>query len=184
MPYRGTPNGGGAGQPATLPGVDGDGERCCFDDWVDHSVRRARRRGTAAAITATLLEALDEAGLDGRTVLELGCGVGDLSIEAILHGALGAVGYDLSPKAIAQAVAGGVPPAVQLRAISAFTFMRSGWRSRLVSKETTWLSAASEAGKRPWKISNSVAVQPVPMLAMRRAPVVVSEQVIKASGRE
>jgi magnesium-protoporphyrin O-methyltransferase len=78
-------------------------ERCCFDDWVGHWDQRSRKQRTVAGVTAPLLEALEEAGLRDRTVLDLGCGIGDLSIEAVRAGAAGARGYDLSTKAIGAA---------------------------------------------------------------------------------
>jgi len=80
-----------------------DDEHCCFDDWVDHWSEEARRRPTAAKVTVHLLDALERAGLRGRSVLDLGCGIGDLAIETVRHGAASARGYDLSPKAIEQA---------------------------------------------------------------------------------
>ena len=76
---------------------------CCFDDWVDHWVGRAARRRTVAGVTAPLLEALEEAGVRDRTLLDLGCGIGDLAIEGVRRGASRAGGFDLSGKAIAQA---------------------------------------------------------------------------------
>jgi magnesium-protoporphyrin O-methyltransferase len=76
---------------------------CCFDDWVDHWVGRAARRRTVAGVTAPLLEALEEAGVRDRTLLDLGCGIGDLAIEGVRRGASRAWGFDLSGKAIAQA---------------------------------------------------------------------------------
>jgi magnesium-protoporphyrin O-methyltransferase len=75
-------------------------ERCCFDDWVDHWEARSRKKRIVAGVTVPLLDALREAGLEGRTVLDLGCGIGDLSIEAVRAGAASARGYDLSPRAI------------------------------------------------------------------------------------
>jgi SAM-dependent methyltransferase len=80
-----------------------DDEHCCFDDWVDHWSEEARRRPTAAKVTAPLLDALEEAGLRDRSVLDLGCGIGDLAIEAVRRGASTARGYDLSEKAIGEA---------------------------------------------------------------------------------
>src|SRR3990170_8568512 len=56
---------------------------CCFDDWAACNSKRARKRETAAAITAALLSALDEAGLEGRSVLDVGCGTGDLALGAL-----------------------------------------------------------------------------------------------------
>lgn len=78
----------------------GEPERCCFDDWVDHWSVQARRRPTAAKVTLALLGALEQTGLRDRSVLDLGCGIGDLAIEAVGRGASSARGYDLSPKAI------------------------------------------------------------------------------------
>jgi len=78
-------------------------ERCCFDDWVDHWERQAEKKETVAGVTAHLLRALDEAGLAGRTVLDVGCGIGDLALTALERGAETAVGFDLSSKAVEQA---------------------------------------------------------------------------------
>ena len=75
-------------------------EHCCFDDWVDHWDRRARRGRTVAGVTAPLVDALEQAGLADRTVLDVGCGIGDLAIEAVARGASAATGFDLSAKAI------------------------------------------------------------------------------------
>jgi magnesium-protoporphyrin O-methyltransferase len=81
--------------------MDGaDDERCCFDDWTDHWSARARRKRLVAPISEHLLEAIQEAGLAGRTVLDLGCGIGDLAIEAVHRGAARARGYDLSTASI------------------------------------------------------------------------------------
>lgn len=86
------------------PGRDtGEPERCCFDDWVDHWSDQARRRPTAAKVTLSLLGALEQTGLRDRSVLDLGCGIGDLAIETVGRGAASARGYDLSPKAIEEA---------------------------------------------------------------------------------
>ncbi|MEX2421942.1 MAG: methyltransferase domain-containing protein, partial [Actinomycetota bacterium] len=83
--------------------TDAEPERCCFDDWVDDWVEHARKDGVARALTGSLLDALDDAGLGGRTVLDLGCGIGDLAIGALDRGATSARGYDLSSKAISAA---------------------------------------------------------------------------------
>jgi len=40
---------------------------CCFDEWASQNAARARKRGTAAHITRSLLAALDDQGLEGRT---------------------------------------------------------------------------------------------------------------------
>jgi SAM-dependent methyltransferase len=78
-------------------------ERCCFDDWVDHWTSRARTRPTAAKVTASLLDAITEAGVADRTILDVGCGIGDLAIEVVARGGANGTGFDLSPKAIGEA---------------------------------------------------------------------------------
>jgi magnesium-protoporphyrin O-methyltransferase len=78
-------------------------ERCCFDDWVDSWDRKAQRRDTIGTVTASLLEAITAQGVSGRTVLDVGCGIGDLAIGIVAAGATSAKGYDLSPKAIDRA---------------------------------------------------------------------------------
>jgi magnesium-protoporphyrin O-methyltransferase len=50
-----------------------------------------------------LLAALEEAGLSGRSVLDVGCGVGDLALATLAHGAARAHGVDLGPGAIDRA---------------------------------------------------------------------------------
>ena len=87
----------------TEPDPPQEPERCCFDDWVDHWEKQAKKKDTVSGVTAPLLEALAEAGLAGRTVLDIGCGIGDLALATLERGAVGATGVDLSPKAIEQA---------------------------------------------------------------------------------
>jgi magnesium-protoporphyrin O-methyltransferase len=84
-------------------GPEGEPERCCFDDWVDAWTKQARKKGVARGITTSLLSALEQAGLERRSVLDLGCGIGDLAIGAVDRGAASARGYDLSAKAIEEA---------------------------------------------------------------------------------
>ncbi len=76
---------------------------CCFDDWVDHWSKQATKKSTVAGVTAPLLSALEEAGIRGRSVLDVGCGIGDLAIETVARGATRATGLDLSAKAIEEA---------------------------------------------------------------------------------
>jgi ubiquinone/menaquinone biosynthesis C-methylase UbiE len=78
-------------------------ERCCFDDWVDRWDRQAQRHETVNVVTASLLKAITDLGVAGRTVLDVGCGIGDLAIESVAAGATNATGFDLSPKAIERA---------------------------------------------------------------------------------
>ena len=83
--------------------VPSESERCCFDDWVDHWERQARKGETVAGVTRHLLDGLTEAGLEGRTVLDVGCGIGDLALATLERGAERASGLDLSTKAILRA---------------------------------------------------------------------------------
>jgi magnesium-protoporphyrin O-methyltransferase len=66
-----------------------------------------RKKGLGETSTA-IIEGLNGRGLQGSTVLELGCGVGALMVELVRKGAVSASGVDLSPKMIqlAQALAG------------------------------------------------------------------------------
>lgn len=78
-------------------------ERCCFDDWVDSWDRKAARDDTIGPVTSSLLKAITAQGVSGRTVLDVGCGIGDLAIESVAAGATSATGFDLSSKAIDRA---------------------------------------------------------------------------------
>jgi len=76
---------------------------CCFDEWAAHSASRARKRGVGAPITGRMLEALDRQGLASRTMLDVGCGTGDLALASLGRGAEHATGIDLASGAISQA---------------------------------------------------------------------------------
>jgi SAM-dependent methyltransferase len=73
---------------------------CCFDRYAEGWAHRVRRRGTVGRVTEPLIRALERSGFEGRTVLELGCGVGDLLLEVVRRGATSGRGYDLSSQAI------------------------------------------------------------------------------------
>ena len=83
--------------------MDDEEGDCCFDDWVDHWSKRSKKKRTVAGVTAPLLGGLEEAGIRGRTVLDVGCGIGDLAIEAVRRGAARAFGVELSAKAVDEA---------------------------------------------------------------------------------
>ena len=76
---------------------------CCFDAWAARNAERARSKETAAPITTAMLGALEAEGLEGRTVLDVGCGTGDLALAALAHGASVATGFDLGSGAIEHA---------------------------------------------------------------------------------
>lgn len=57
----------------------------------------------SAGVTAVLLAALESAGLNGASVLELGSGEGGLSRELVRRGAARVTGIDLSPMSVAHA---------------------------------------------------------------------------------
>ncbi|QZY30407.1 class I SAM-dependent methyltransferase [Nocardioides coralli] len=80
-----------------------DGEGCCFDDWARHDARRARRRDGPDRVTGALVDALAEVGLRDRSLLEVGCGVGELTLACLDRGADRATGTDLSREAVDQA---------------------------------------------------------------------------------
>src|SRR5438874_12851638 len=82
---------------------DEDIPDCCFDEWAARNAKRVRNRETAAAITTVLLSVLDETGLEGRSVLDVGCGTGDLALAALGHGARSVSGFDLGAGAVASA---------------------------------------------------------------------------------
>jgi SAM-dependent methyltransferase len=53
-----------------------------------------------AGISGFLLDRLEEVGVERRSFLDLGCGMGDLALEALRRGATMATGVDLSPASI------------------------------------------------------------------------------------
>ena len=61
-----------------------------------------RKNGLGARALA-LVEFLQERGLEGKTVLDIGCGIGALHMELLLAGAETATGVDASPTNIAAA---------------------------------------------------------------------------------
>jgi len=83
--------------------TDDEQPACCFDEWAASNAKRARTKETAAPVTMALLDALLDAGLEDRTVLDVGCGTGDLALATLAHGARSATGFDLGSGAVANA---------------------------------------------------------------------------------
>lgn len=82
--------------------MDDEPERCCFDDWTATYAKRARTRDLGS-VSTDLIRGLEEAGLGGRTVLDVGCGAGGLIFETLERGASSATGIDLSSASVEQA---------------------------------------------------------------------------------
>ena len=74
----------------------------CFDRCACAKAGRSRP-GSIRGVSRLLVELLEKRGLYGRTVLELGCGLGGLSLDVVTRGATMATGVDLSPVAIREA---------------------------------------------------------------------------------
>ncbi len=82
--------------------ADTGGISCCFDSLTRRMLDDYKRRGLGST-SGTILDEVSSQGISGRTVLELGCGVGGLAVELIRKGASSAVGLDLSPNMVAAA---------------------------------------------------------------------------------
>jgi SAM-dependent methyltransferase len=72
---------------------------CCFDDWAVANAARARK-GRTAPIVQAMLDALEAVGLTDRTLLDVGCGAGDLALGALERGADTVRGVDLGEGAV------------------------------------------------------------------------------------
>lgn len=91
-----------------------DPDTCCFDEWARRNARRSsrgfdRRLGGAGSpvrqprpggVPRALLSELETVGLRGRALLDVGCGVGNLGLDALRRGAAQVSGIDLSEVAI------------------------------------------------------------------------------------
>lgn len=60
---------------------------------------RYEKRGLSNTAVG-IADSVGDSGLDGATVLEIGCGFGALALELVRRGASAAVGMDLSPKMV------------------------------------------------------------------------------------
>jgi len=79
-----------------------EGVAQCFDSCASARGRRARP-GSVRGLSRTLLDLLGRQRIAGRTVLEVGCGLGGLTLASASRGAERATGVDLSPVAIREA---------------------------------------------------------------------------------
>lgn len=70
-----------------------------FDDSACEFCDRYRNSGLSRS-SKLLLDLVKEEQILGRSILDLGCGAGSFSIEALKQGAISAVGLDLSPKMV------------------------------------------------------------------------------------
>jgi ribosomal protein L11 methylase PrmA len=66
------------------------------------SRRQGARPGSTRGASKALLALLD-GQINGKTVLDVGCGLGSLMVQAVSRGATRATGIDLSPVAIREA---------------------------------------------------------------------------------
>lgn len=78
-------------------------EPCCFDEWAASNARRARRKEVVAPVSRAMVDALDQVGLSGLSVMDLGCGTGDVGLATLSRGAATLTGVDLGPGAIDRA---------------------------------------------------------------------------------
>ncbi len=79
--------------------VDTSPISCCFDQESQSMLKDYREKGLGPTSVA-IADSLTGRGLAGSTVLELGCGLGALTLELVGRGAASAVGVDLSPKMV------------------------------------------------------------------------------------
>jgi magnesium-protoporphyrin O-methyltransferase len=82
--------------------ADTEGISECFDRCACARGRRGRA-GKVRGVSKALLSLLEEQDLAEATVLELGCGLGGLTMETVSGGASRATGIDLSPVSIREA---------------------------------------------------------------------------------
>jgi 2-polyprenyl-3-methyl-5-hydroxy-6-metoxy-1,4-benzoquinol methylase len=77
-------------------GVNTEGISCCFDDESKQMLKDYRKDGLDDT-SLVVSDALSSRDLAGSTILELGCGIGALSLELLKKGAGSVHGMDLSP---------------------------------------------------------------------------------------
>lgn len=74
-----------------------------FDDEACCAPSRRPADGRPRGVSGVLLELLEDAGMSGRTVLDVGCGQGGLTLALGRRGARDVAGIDLSPASVAAA---------------------------------------------------------------------------------
>lgn len=77
-------------------GVNTEGISCCFDDESKRMLKDYKKEGLDDTSTV-VSDALSSRDLPGSSILELGCGIGALSLELLKKGAGSVHGMDLSP---------------------------------------------------------------------------------------
>lgn len=83
------------------PAAKAESIRSFFDREAEPCCRADDDPGDGVAgVSSALLERVEDAGIEGRSVLDLGCGMGGLALEALRRGAARATGIDLSPTSI------------------------------------------------------------------------------------
>jgi SAM-dependent methyltransferase len=80
-------------------GVNTEGISCCFDEESKRMLKDFKKEGLDDT-SLVVSEALGSRGLSGSSVLELGFGIGGLSLELLKKGATSVRGLDLSPEMI------------------------------------------------------------------------------------
>ncbi|MGH2725182.1 MAG: methyltransferase domain-containing protein [Actinomycetota bacterium] len=71
-----------------------------FDREAEPCCRTGDLGDGVAGVSSLLLERVEQVGLQGRSILDLGCGMGGLALEALRRGAARATGIDISPTSI------------------------------------------------------------------------------------
>ncbi|MDA4125516.1 MAG: methyltransferase domain-containing protein [Thaumarchaeota archaeon] len=78
---------------------DTEGIACCFDERSQRHLDDFRQNGLSDTATE-IRSALRNRGIAGKTILELGCGVGGFTLTLLKDGATSARGIDLSPRMV------------------------------------------------------------------------------------
>lgn len=74
-----------------------------FFSWFARRSGRHYRKKGLGKVQQQLASAIEDAGIEGASLLEIGCGVGYLHQFLLKHGAVRATGVDLSEKMLAEA---------------------------------------------------------------------------------